>query len=128
LLTRESDPLIASVLAEQNPGTADAILWAMPERRRMSVLDAAPPEYREQWQRNHAYPDDSIGRLMDPPIAVIHPGQSVREIVEWLRPIVKKALITYGWVVDERGVLVGVLVFRELLFASRLSRCDRSCP
>jgi magnesium transporter len=118
LLTRESDPLIASVLAEQNPGTADAILWAMPERRRMSVLDAAPPEYREQWQRNHAYPDDSIGRLMDPPIAVIHPGQSVREIVEWLRPIVKKALITYGWVVDERGVLVGVLVFRELLFAS----------
>ncbi len=118
LLTRESDPVIASVLAEQNPGTADAILWAFPETRRMSVLDAAPPEYRAQWQTNHAYPDDSIGRLMDPPLAVIHPTQSVREIVEWLRPIVKKALITYGWVVDEEGVLVGVLVFRELLFAT----------
>jgi magnesium transporter len=118
LLTRESDPLIASVLAEQNPGTADAILWALPETRRMSVLDAAPPEYRAQWQRNHAYPEDTIGRLMDPPIAVIHPEQSVREIVEWLRPIVKKALVTYGWVVDAQGVLVGVLVFRELLFAA----------
>jgi magnesium transporter len=117
LLTRESDPMIASVLLEQNPGTADAILWAFSEPRRMSVLDAAPPEYRAQWQRNHAYPEGSIGRLMDPPLAVIHPTQSVREIIEWLRPIVKKALITYGWVVDADGVLVGVLVFRELLFA-----------
>jgi magnesium transporter len=117
LLTRESDPMIASVLLEQNPGTADAILWAFSEPRRMSVLDAAPPEYRAQWQRNHACPEGSIGRLMDPPLAVIRPTQSVREIVEWLRPIVKKALITYGWVVDDDGVLVGVLVFRELLFA-----------
>ena len=38
LLTRESDPLIASVLAEQNPGTADAILWAFSDARRMSGL------------------------------------------------------------------------------------------
>jgi magnesium transporter len=118
LLGGESDPLIASVLAEQNPGTADAILWAFPDSRRLSVLDAAPPEYRAQWQRNHAYPEGSIGRLMDPPIAVIHPQQTVKEIIDWLRPIVKRALVTYGWVVDAEGVLVGVLVFRELLFAT----------
>ncbi len=118
LLARESNQTIGSVLAEQNPGTADAILWAFPAQRRLAVLEAAPPEYREQWLANHAYPDDSIGRLMDPPLAVIHPTQTVREIVQWLRPIVKKALVTYGWVVDTEGVLVGVLVFRELLFAS----------
>jgi magnesium transporter len=68
--------------------------------------------------RNHEYPENSIGRLMDPPLAVIHPEQTVQEIVAWLRPIVKKALVTYGWVVDAEGVLVGVLVFRELLFAT----------
>jgi magnesium transporter len=118
LLASEPDRTVAGVLAEQNPGTADAILWSFPEDRRASLLDAAPVEYREQWKRNHSYPEDSIGRLMDPPLAVIHPTQSVREIVEWLRPIVKKALITYGWVVDTEGVLVGVLVFRELLFAN----------
>jgi magnesium transporter len=118
ILARESDETIAGLLAEQNPSSADAILWALPSPRRASVLDAAPPEYREQWLRNHAYPEDSIGRLMDPPLAVIHPEQSVQEIVAWLRPIVKKALVTYGWVVDAEGVLVGVLVFRELLFAS----------
>jgi magnesium transporter len=118
LLQRETDQTIASVLLEQNPSNADAILWALPAGRRSSVLEVAPTEYREQWVKNHAYPEDSIGRLMDPPIAVIHPDQSVSAIVEWLRPIVKKALVTYGWVVDSAGVLVGVLVFRELLFAA----------
>lgn len=117
LLQRETDQTIASVLADQNPSNADAILWALPAGRRSSVLEVAPAEYRDQWVKNHTYPEDSIGRLMDPPIAVIHPDQSVSAIVEWLRPIVKKALVTYGWVVDSGGVLVGVLVFRELLFA-----------
>jgi magnesium transporter len=118
LLARETDQTITTVLADQNPGTADAILWAFPEQRRSSLLLAAPPEYREQWLKNHLYPPDSIGRLMDPPLAVIQPTQSVREIIEWLRPIVKKALVTYGWVVEADGKLVGVLVFRELLFAA----------
>jgi magnesium transporter len=118
LLEVESDQTIAGVLAEQNPSSADAILWAFPSERRSLVLEAAAPEHREQWLRNHAYPEDSIGRLMEPPLAVIQPTQTVREIIDWLRPIVKKALVTYGWVVDGRGVLVGVLVFRELLFAT----------
>jgi magnesium transporter len=124
LLARESDQTITSVLADQNPGTADAILWAFPSARRSSLLEAAPAEYRDQWQRNHLYPEHSIGRLMDPPLAVIHPTASVREIVEWLRPIVKKAVVTYGWVVDTQGKLVGVLVFRELLFATPEQRIE----
>ncbi|MEY4550933.1 MAG: hypothetical protein RL685_7128, partial [Pseudomonadota bacterium] len=118
MLSGETDQTIAGILQEQNPSSADAILWSLDTPRRSLVLDAAPPEYRQQWLRNHAYPEDSIGRLMDPPLAVIHPHQTVKEIIEWLRPIVKKALVTYGWVVDEQGVLVGVLVFRELLFAT----------
>jgi magnesium transporter len=36
-----------------------------------------------------------------------------------LRPIVQRALVTYGWVVDASGRLSGVLVFRELLFADK---------
>jgi magnesium transporter len=39
-----------------------------------------------------------------------------------LRPIVKEALVTYGWVVNEHQKLVGVLVFRELLFADESAR------
>jgi magnesium transporter len=119
LLEPEPDAVIASVLAAENPAIADEILWEFPEERRNAVLAAAAPEQREQWTRNHQYPEDSIGRLMDPPIAVLKPEMTAAEVIERLRPIVKKALVTYGWVVDTGGKLAGVVVFRELLFADR---------
>jgi magnesium transporter len=119
LLAPESDEVISQVLAVENPAVADEILWEFPEERRKAILAVASPEQREQWTRNHEYPEDSIGRLMDPAIAVLKPDMSVGTVVERLRPIVKKALVTYGWVVDEGGKLDGVVVFRELLFADR---------
>jgi magnesium transporter len=117
LLEPETDDTIAKVLAAENPATADEILWEFPEARRLAILKAAPPEQSEQWARNHEYPEDTVGRLMDPVVAVLKPTHTVGEVIERLRPIVKKALVTYGWVVDERGRLTGVVVFRELLFA-----------
>jgi magnesium transporter len=119
LLEPESDAVIASVLVAENPAIADEILWAFPEARRSAVLAAASAEQRDQWQRNHEYPEDSVGRLMVPPIAVLRPDMTTDEVIERLRPIVKKALVTYGWVVDSGGKLAGVVVFRELLFASQ---------
>ncbi len=118
LLESEGNATVALVLSRENPAIADEILWQFEEERRAAILASAGTEQREQWARNHSYPDDSIGRLMDPPLAVLRPEQTVAETVERLRPIVKKVLVTYGWVVDEAGRLVGVIVFRELLFAS----------
>jgi magnesium transporter len=119
LLEPESDKTIAAVLARENPAIADEILWTFSNERRQRILAAAPPEQREQWSRNHEYPEDSVGRLMDRPLAVLVQSQTVAEAIERLRPIVQRALITYGWVVDASGKLVGVLVFRELLFAEK---------
>ncbi len=118
LLKGEPDERIARVLARQNPGVADEILWALPAERREGVLAATSTEQREQWSKNHLYPEDSIGRLMDPPMAVLRPELTVEQAIEWLRPLVKKTLVTYAWVTDEKGALVGVVVFRELLFAA----------
>ena len=117
LLEDEPDEVIAIALGRENPAVADDILWEFDAERRDRILAAAPAEQRDQWTRNHAYPEDSVGRLMDPPMAVLRPEHTAREAIERLRPLVKKTLVTYGWVVDESGALVGVLVFRELLFA-----------
>jgi magnesium transporter len=119
LLEPESDQTIAKLLSRENPAIADEILWTLPAERRERVLLAAPAEQREQWSRNHAYPEDSVGRLMDRPLAVLVQNQTVAEAIERLRPIVQRAFVTYGWVVDTSGRLVGVLVFRELLFAEK---------
>jgi magnesium transporter len=117
LLESESDDTIALVLRRQNPAVADQILWELAPERRERVLAAAPPEQREQWSRNHSFPEDTLGRLMEPPFAVLRPEQTVSQAVERLRPLVQKTLVTYGWVTNETGALVGVIAFRELLFA-----------
>ncbi len=116
-LEGESIETAAGVLARVNPALADELLWACTSDRRERILAATPVEQRDQWTRNHGYPEDSIGRLMDPPLAVLSEHLTVSEVIEKLRSIVKRALVTYGWVVDDHGQLVGVLAFRELLFA-----------
>jgi magnesium transporter len=118
LLSEEDDTTIALVLARENPAIADDILWEFPPERREAILAAAPADQREQWKRNHAYADDTVGKLMEPPLAVLRPDTTVGEAIERLRPLVKRTLVTYGWVVDATGTLIGVLVFRELLFAT----------
>lgn len=116
-LSEASDKLIAQVLSRENPALVDEILWEFSDERRVQILAAASPEQRDQWSRNHEYPEDSVGRLMSPPIAVLRPQQTVQETIEYLRGVVKKSLVTYGWVVEAQGRLIGVVVFRDLLFA-----------
>jgi magnesium transporter len=53
---------------------------------------------------------------------VFAPEMTVGEAVEELRELVKGAFITYGYVVDAQGTLVGVVVMRDLLFADRAQR------
>jgi magnesium transporter len=118
LLEHENDDTLVAVITRLNPAIADETLWALPELQRQGVLAAAPAFVTEQWVKNHAYPEDSIGRLMDPPVAVFQSDRTCAQVIEELRPLVKKVLVTYGWIIDAQRKLVGVLVFRELLFAS----------
>lgn len=68
------------------------------------------------------YPEDSIGRLMEPPLAVFLPGQTVGEAIETIRELVKSQFITYAWVLEADGKLVGVITMRDLLFNDRSAK------
>lgn len=117
LLDREPDTAITDLLAELNPSAAVKILWRFPEPRRQAILSQAPAERRAQWTRNHGYPDGTVGRLMEPAVAVFGMDTTVREAVAQLRELVKRAFITYGYVTDAGGILHGILVMRDLLLA-----------
>jgi magnesium transporter len=117
LIAEHPAPEIAAVLAELNPGFAQDILAAFPGGLKDAVLHAVSPELSLQWQRNQSYPEDSIGRLMEPAYAVFHPGMTVAQTVERLRALLKTHFITYGYVVDEGGRLSGLITMRDLLFA-----------
>jgi magnesium transporter len=116
-LAGERDETIAQVLEEMNPAEAVRVLWAFPEDRRASILVQASPQWAHQWTVNHGFPEDTVGRLLAPSFAEFPPEITVRQATDRLRDIVKRALVSYAFVVERERRLVGVLVFREMMFA-----------
>lgn len=70
------------------------------------------------------YAEATIGRLMEPPLAVFLPGQTVEDAIETIRELVKQSFITYAWVLEADGKLVGVVTMRDLLFSERSAKLE----
>jgi magnesium transporter len=117
LLAEHPVATISAVLLELNPGLAQDVLAELPGGLQDGVLHAVAPEVAQQWKRNQLYPQGTIGRLMEPIYAVFHPAMTVAQTVDRLRPLIKVAFITYGYVTDEAGKLLGLVTMRDLLFA-----------
>jgi magnesium transporter len=121
---REAAELVAAVPTEVAitalrgilPTQAQAILGYLPEEVRKKLRESAPPELRRQFELELEFPEGSVGRLMEPAIGVFPPEQRIAEVVEGLRELVKSHLITYVFVVDGAGILLGVITMRDLLF------------
>jgi len=58
-----------------------------------------------------------VSDLMSPPVGLFAPQTTVAEATEQLREQVKTAFITYGYVLDPVGRLLGLIVMREMLLA-----------
>jgi magnesium transporter len=68
------------------------------------------------------YPERSIGNLMEQPLAAFVREQTVGDAIESIRELLKSQLITYAWVLEADGKLVGVVTMRDLLFNDREAR------
>jgi magnesium transporter len=123
-LLRESDETAARALALLNPAQATDLLEKLSPERRDRLIAAAPDGRGEQWRIDLQYPDTSVGRLMEKPAGVFRQETTVAQAVERLRELVQRTFITYVFVTDADGHLVGVLAFRELLFARPEQRLD----
>jgi magnesium transporter len=107
-----------------NPALAQSILDDMDKGSRRLIAATAPSEVAEQWKRNTRYPRGTIGHLMEPVVSTATPSMSVDEAIEALRPVVRSAFVTYVYVVDTDGRLVGLVTMRDLLFGERVARMD----
>ncbi len=116
-LENEPDEIIVEVLQTMNPSLGMDILDDLPPQKRRTVIAAASPEVGQQWSRNQQYEEDTIGRLMEPPVAVFRPETTVKQTIDRLRVLVQTATVTYGYVTDNAARLLGVIVMRDLLFA-----------
>lgn len=124
LLAQHPSALIAQALAELNPAMIQDILGELADDLKAGVMQAAPVEVAQQWRRNAQYPKDSIGQLMEPAYAVFEPNMTVAQAVERLRSLVKFAFITYGYICDSDGKLLGLVTMRDLLLAQDQQRLD----
>jgi len=66
----------------------------------------------------------TVGDLMSPALAVFRPETTVAEATEALRELTRAATITYCYVTDEAGKLLGVVVMRDMLLATPETRLD----
>jgi magnesium transporter len=110
-------PAAYDALAALNPAFAQDILAELPSAQRRTIIAAAAPEIAQQWSRNQTFEQGAVGRLMEPAVAVFAPGTTVGAAIEALRALIKSAFITYGYVTDPEGKLLGIVTMRDLLFA-----------
>ena len=119
MLGTEADVDIAKVLGQLNPAFAVEVLEHFTPDRRHSI-EAASSGGAQEWEARQSFPEASVGRLMDSAPAVFSPGSQVGEVIESLRGIVTRQLVTYVFVIDEQRRLVGVVTFRDLLYGLRM--------
>ncbi len=118
-------PAVAcDALSQLNPAFAQDILSELPEANRGLIIASAPAEVARQWKINQAFEAGTIGRLMEPAYSVLAPATTVGEAIESLRTLIKSAFITYGYITDPDGTLLGVVTMRDLLFADNSARLE----
>lgn len=113
---------VAHLLVQLPVGRASSILAAIPDPRRAAIIAAAP--LGTDWDDAQRYPEGSVGRLLEEPPAVFPTGTRVQEAIDALRPVIERRMVTYLFVVDAQERLLGVVAFRELLYATRDATLD----
>lgn len=116
-LASHEDREAFDALQQLNPAFTQDILAALDPARRAAITAAASAEVGRQWQTNQQFDTGCVGRLMEPAYASFAPATTVGEATELLRPLIKSAFITYGYVVDVEQKLLGIVTMRDLLFA-----------
>ena len=124
----------ARLLDLEHPNLAAQQLCVLPPARAMAILLALPEDIREQvmsasatgsaWIRAEAYALGTVGSQIEEPVAAFRKGTSVAMAVDLLRELMPQRELNQVYVVDQDNILLGVVAFKELLFAERGQSLD----
>lgn len=118
-LEDSDDTEIAHLLTQLHIGHAVELLEEFAPERRERIAAETPFGEGQLWLSGHSYDEGTVGRLMERPPAVFRPKASIGRVIDELRDIVQRHMVTYIFVTEADGRLLGVVAFRELLFATR---------
>jgi magnesium transporter len=124
LLAEEVPESASGALSDLNAAFALDIMAHIADAKRAAILATAPGRLRFQWERHRNHAEGTVGRLMEPASATMPPSATVDETIAHLRALPADALVTYCYVCDPEGTLLGVVTMRDLLFADRASTLE----
>lgn len=126
VLAEQPPAIAAEILQAINPATAADILDELDPDSRQAILAVAPKAQSDQWVRNGAFAEGSVGRLMEPPTAIVTMEMTVNQATDRVRALAKKAFVTYLWVVDADRKLIGVVTMRDLVLSEHEAKLSDS--
>ncbi|HET9034121.1 MAG TPA: magnesium transporter [Dokdonella sp.] len=118
------DQSIVRLLQSLGPGRGVAVLDRFGPERRRHIASAAGQNITETWLAYRHWPEGSVGRLTEPAPESFPASARVADVLDRLRPVASRTLITYVFVVDSAHSLIGVVTFREMVFADGDQRLE----
>ena len=119
LLTHFSTDKVKEIVEEMDPDDRAELFEELPEKMVKRLMWFLSPEERSLVNRLLGYPEDSAGRLMTPEFIELKKYRTAEEAIQKIRRIgLDKETIYNCYVVDEKGVLIGIVSLKDLLLAS----------
>jgi len=123
LLLELSDPETRAVLAELDPDDRVSLLEELPAAATKRLMSLLSPEDRAEARIILGYPEDSVGRLMDPDYVAVRPDWDMARVLEQVRSFGREsAAVSVIYVTDETGVLIDALALQRFV----VSPADRT--
>ncbi len=118
ILDELPDEQVSEVIAAMDGDMAADLLAALDPDEQEAVLERLDPEVSSEIRSLLQYPSDAAGGLMTTDVAALQAGITTGEAIERLRQLHDDIEdLSYVYVVDDQRRLVGVVSFRDLVFA-----------
>lgn len=111
--------LAVSILAEMPPNKAASIVTHLSLDKRDRILPNISGDLANKIRELYTYPEGSVGRYMSTDYLTFEKQEEAGDVIEKIRNLANKKSMpsSYTYVVDEEGLLQGVLNMRDLMLA-----------
>lgn len=119
LLELSSPDLALATLAGIPPNRAASLVMHLSVEARERLLPSFSGKLADTIRELYTYPEGSVGRLMSTDYLTFFKHEETGDVIEKIRSFAHKNTIplSYTYVVDDEGILQGVLNMRDLMLA-----------
>jgi magnesium transporter len=116
-----SSPELAGIITQLDHNAAADVVSELPAERRPEVMAGLPTDEKRQVDTLLIYPPDTAGGIMSDQFIQIDVNQTVEQCLQMLQGSADESEggISYLYVTDEAGRLVGIVSMRDLVFRGR---------